>query len=271
MGSEFGLKNFTALETVDDIADYIHMLEAFDGIPQLRELKILARSKGGIGPGKSVLDVGCGFGLETFRLARAIQPGGQISGIDRSTDFITEARTRAADLGLPIDFRIGDAQALPFDDDSFDCVRAERILIYLDNYGKAVSEMHRVLKPGGHIALLEPDFTTLSINLDQQPTRQKVLQFEADTAVRSSCLPGPLWITLQEIGFEARKMDSRVLVLPQKHGGDYMKSSAVHAADAGVISTAELDAWTRAIDHLVERKQLFATVGYFLFTARREP
>ena len=59
--------------------------------PELQELKALARERGGFAPGKSLLDVGCGFGLETLRLARLAGAGGAVAGIDKSADFVADA------------------------------------------------------------------------------------------------------------------------------------------------------------------------------------
>ena len=117
-----------------------------------------------------MLDVGCGFGLETLRLAALARPG-RVVGIDKSADFIAEAKARAAAASLAIDFDVGDADALPYPDASFDCVRAERLLIYLTDPAKAVAEMKRVAKPGGRIALIEPDFGTTTHQPARPPAR----------------------------------------------------------------------------------------------------
>ena len=70
------LHAFTDLDRAPSIEPNIAALEAFDALPQLQELKCLARERAVIGPGSTVLDVGCGFGLESLRLARLIEPGG---------------------------------------------------------------------------------------------------------------------------------------------------------------------------------------------------
>ncbi|MGI9520724.1 MAG: class I SAM-dependent methyltransferase, partial [Hyphomicrobiaceae bacterium] len=128
---DFTLQQFTALDEASSTASYVNALEAFDSIVQLQELKSIARRQGGFGPGKSILDVGCGFGLETLRLAAISPTMGNVAGIDKSESFIKNARERATAASLTIDFRVADATALPFDDATFDCVRAERLLIYL--------------------------------------------------------------------------------------------------------------------------------------------
>lgn len=89
------LHDFTDIDHSAE-STYVAALEAFDRLPLLRELKALAIERTGTGPGRRVLDVGCGFGLETLRLARLVAPGGAVTGIDLSADFVAEARRRAA-------------------------------------------------------------------------------------------------------------------------------------------------------------------------------
>lgn len=263
---DLSLKQFTAVDRAADVGNYVAVLEAFDAIPQLQELKVLARRRGGIAPGKSVLDVGCGFGLETLRLAPLVAPG-EVAGIDKSADFIAEATRRAAAAGLRIDFRVGDADALPYGDASFDCVRAERLLIYLQTPEKAVAEMKRVAKPGGGIALIEPDFGTTTINLPDRPMVRRALAHEADTAVVQSWLPGPLLTMLRDLGFTNIEVATRVVIFPQDLGAEYFSDVGRHAQAAGAITAAELTAWLTGIGGLHQRQSLFGTVGYFLFTA----
>ena len=263
------LRNFKALNDVADTSDYIAMLEAFDAIPQLRELKEIARQRSGIGNGQSVLDIGCGFGLETLRLAEVAGPDVSVHGLDKSEFFIAEAKRRAETKNLRIDFQTGDATNLPFDDGSFDYVRAERLLIYLKDFQSVIAEMRRVLKPGGHLALIEPDFSTVTINVANRTLFRKVIEYEIAHAVEQSWLPGPLNSALQDLGFQNIECASRALIFQQDLGAAYFKSLGVHAQEAGTITENENLEWQQSIDRLRKTGQIFATVGYFLFTATR--
>ncbi len=130
-----------------------------------RTSKTLARDHAGLKPGSSVLDVGCGFGLESLRLAPLVEPGGRVVGIDKSADFIKEAEARAAQAKLTVTFEVADAETLPFADDTFDVARAERLLVYLPESKRALEEMRRVTRPGGIVTAIEPDFGANAINL----------------------------------------------------------------------------------------------------------
>jgi SAM-dependent methyltransferase len=265
---DLSLKQFVDMDRAGHVASYVAALEAFDAIPQMQELKALARERGGFGPGKSLLDVGCGFGLETLRLAALAGPGAAVSGIDKSADFVADAAARAAAAGLAIDFRTGDAAALPWPDARFDCVRAERLLIYLADWAAAVREMRRVAKPGGGLAFIEPDFSTTTVNLPDRAAVRRALAHEADTAVVESWLPGALLGLLEDLGLGGIAVATRVAVFPQDLGATYFAGVGRHAAEAGALSAGELDAWLAGIAEMQRRRRLFGTVGYFLFTAR---
>jgi 2-polyprenyl-3-methyl-5-hydroxy-6-metoxy-1,4-benzoquinol methylase len=81
------------MDRATNVASYVHALEAFDGIEQLQELKVIARQRGGIARGCSILDVGCGFGLETLRLASLVAPGGKVAGIAAASTLLRRRKS----------------------------------------------------------------------------------------------------------------------------------------------------------------------------------
>ncbi len=267
MAQDLSLKAFTtSVDRVEDVQTYIDALVSFDEIEQLQELKRIARAL--IEPSSSVLDVGCGFGLETLRLAQLVSPGGTVAGLDKSGNFIAEAERRAAIAGVHIDFKAGDAEALPYPDASFHNVRAERLLIYLEDPRQAVAEMKRVVQPGGSLAFIEPDFGTTTINLSNRAVVRRVMAHEADTAVSQSWLPGQLAAILADVGLHDISVATRVVIFPQDLGAEYFSDVGRNAEKDGALSDEELEAWLAEIADLHRRGRLFGTVGYFLFTAR---
>lgn len=81
--------------------------------------------------------------------------GSRITGIELSPAMLEIARRRARDLGVRADLREGDAQALDFADESFDCVVCTLALCTIPDHRRAIDEMRRVLRPGGRLLLLE--------------------------------------------------------------------------------------------------------------------
>ncbi len=101
-------------------------------------------------PGAQVLDVACGTGNLAVIAARR---GGVVSGLDLADNLIEQARIRAVRADLPIDFRQGDAEALPYAEAQFDLVVSMFGVMFAPRPHLATAELQRVTKPGGQIAL----------------------------------------------------------------------------------------------------------------------
>lgn len=109
-------------------------------------------------PDMHILDVGCGPGTITADFAR-LAPQGQVVGLEHSAEVLDKARENAAERGLTnIKFSVGDIHKLDFPDNAFDLVHAHQVLQHVGDPVKALSEMRRVTKPGGFVAVREGDF-----------------------------------------------------------------------------------------------------------------
>ncbi len=108
-----------------------------------------------IGSGKYVLDVGCGVGVTACFIANKF--GCRVVGVDIVAKMVERSRERAGKEGVMdrVEFRVADAQELPFEDDLFDAVITESVTAFPDDKQKAVNEYVRVTKPGGYVGLNE--------------------------------------------------------------------------------------------------------------------
>lgn len=106
-------------------------------------------------PGESVLEVGCGTGVIDRWMARRTEGRNKIVGVDVNPYFLREAKALAAKDGLQglVQFKEGSAEALPFPDESFDLALSSTVIQRV-NADKLLSEMVRVAKPGGRVAVL---------------------------------------------------------------------------------------------------------------------
>lgn len=101
-------------------------------------------------PGERVLDLATGTGWTSRVVARC---GAQVIGVDIANDLIGTARAKAEAEGLPIEYRLGDAESLPFADGEFDAVVSTCGVMFATRPEAAAAELARVCRQGGRIAL----------------------------------------------------------------------------------------------------------------------
>ncbi|MFZ2101193.1 MAG: class I SAM-dependent methyltransferase, partial [Oricola sp.] len=103
----------------------------------------------GVGHGDVVLDVACGTGVLALEASTRVGPSGSVAGLDCNSGMLEQARRKSAE----IEWKEGVAEALPFEDGVFDAVVSQFGLMFFVDRVKALSEMRRVLKPGGRLAV----------------------------------------------------------------------------------------------------------------------
>jgi ubiquinone/menaquinone biosynthesis C-methylase UbiE len=116
---------------------------------------------------RDVLDVGCGVGHWAQLLACALPADAQVTGVDRDPLWVSKATERAAAQGIShrFQYRLSDAQALPFPDASFDLVTCQTVLIHVADPRAVIAEMTRVTRQGGLVLAAEPNNVATSLVL----------------------------------------------------------------------------------------------------------
>ncbi|HZC04604.1 MAG TPA: methyltransferase domain-containing protein [Ktedonobacterales bacterium] len=118
-------------------------------------------------PGERVVDVGCGIGQDARELARRVGPDGAVVGVDGSEEMIARAiaatNVTDAETASAPRFVMGDATALPLETGAYDVLRADRLLQHVDKPLQALIEFRRVLRPGGRVVFVEPDWKTMAV------------------------------------------------------------------------------------------------------------
>lgn len=105
-------------------------------------------------PGGSVVDVACGTGRLAAALAERVGPFGRVVGVDLSPGMVARANVDYRDL-VQLEFRVGNALALPFGDGEFDAATIAFGMRNLSDFAAGFSELARVVRPGGRVVCLE--------------------------------------------------------------------------------------------------------------------
>lgn len=131
--------------SVEDLPDSV--TESFAGCGNPTALASLKE-------GETVLDLGSGAGLDVFMAARQVGPAGHVIGVDMTPTMIDKAKDNAEKLGATnVEFRSGDIETLPVDDDSIDVIISNCVINLAPDKGKVFHEAFRVLRPGGRMLI----------------------------------------------------------------------------------------------------------------------
>ena len=131
--------------------------------------------------GDHVLDVGCGTGEVLAKLSSVVGKSGRVVGLDSNQSMLAEVRSRLGGLDPAPGSVLGRCECMPFKDEEFDRVRAERVLIYSTEMHSAISEMIRVTKPGGRVLIAEPDLATSIPASGKRQLTRRILQYSQDS------------------------------------------------------------------------------------------
>ncbi len=168
-----------------------------------------------ISPGEVVLDLGSGTGVDVLTAAKKVGEQGRVIGVDFTPEMIVRARQIAERGGFSnVEFRLGDIEALPVEDESVDVVLSNCVINLVPDKRRVFAEIYRVLKPHGRFSISD------IVTQGEVPP-----QVRQDAALWASCLGGALdlWEYLQIIhqtGFIGVRIHN-VSVYELPKSGDY--------------------------------------------------
>jgi 2-polyprenyl-3-methyl-5-hydroxy-6-metoxy-1,4-benzoquinol methylase len=195
-------------------------------------------------PGETILDVGCGSGVLDRWLARHTGGAHRITAVDIHRTLLREAAALATKEGLAehIEFREGNAEVLPFGDNSFDVTMSATVMELLDAE-RMLREMVRVTRPGGRVGVVVRAIDMQSfVNVPvRAELKMKIAALPNGLAGARGCADGSLYQRFRNAGLQDVQM------LPQL--ATYAGARA-HAADERIeaaLSPAELAEWHTAV------------------------
>ena len=229
-------------------------LEQVDGLPHVQAIKRRMADLLRPSAGQHLLEVGCGMGHELRRLAGHVTPAGSVLGIDMNHAMIEEARRRTADLDGAVRCRVGDVQQLELGDDVVDGVRVERVLMYVPDQQRAISELARVVRPGGRVVAFELDYGATLVDLPDRGAAQRVLDVLGKT-VAHRWMGRVLPRTFHQAGLRDIVADPLPIALPPG-----LHHQLVGPALAAAVETGTLDA--HAYQHWLAAARAAERGGY---------
>jgi arsenite methyltransferase len=216
-----------------------------------------------------ILEVGCGNGAATKLIMEHLRPT-QLVGIDPSSAFIDMASETFA--GEPrISFAVGDAVATGQADAFFDLVIAHTVYSHLVNPEGALTEAHRVLKPGGHLVIFDGDFATLSVALSDGDPLQSAAGAVLRNLVHAPYIMRRLPGLVTAAGFSVQSVEPHGYV--QTTTPDYLLTLLSRgtraAAQAGKIGQDLIDGFDREARRRVANGTFYGAILFLSLAARK--
>lgn len=220
-------------------------------------------------PGERVLDIGVGPGLLAHDMAKIVGEAGQVAGIDTSEPMLAVARDRCAEQPWT-DFHAADATKLPFDDARFDVVVSTQVYEYVPDIAAALAEVHRVLRPGGRVWILDTDWDSVVWNTGDRERMRRVLDaWEAH--LHDPHLPATLGRQLEDAGFRIQRTEVIPILNTTLHAHTYsfgiLGLIQRFVGGRGGVDRDEADAWAAELRSLGEAGDYFFSINRYLFGA----
>jgi len=224
-------------------------------------------------PGEHVLDIGSGPGFLAAGIASRVGESGTVSGIDMSEPMIAYAgRLESAPDAAPMTFVLGNATALGFSDQSFDAVVSTQVFEYVPEIATALTEVHRVLVPGGRVLILDTDWDSVVWHTRDRERHERVMSAWQEH-LADPWLPRTLTGRLESAGLKVQRHDVLVLLNPALHPRTFsagmMQLIAGFVPGRRGVTEEDAAAWLADLQDLGARGEYFFSVNRYLFLARR--
>lgn len=194
-----------------------------------------------LAPGQTVVDLGCGPGTDLASLAAAT---GAAIGVDRDPRMLAEAGRRfAGRTGVAL--CRGDLHALPFAGAAVDRARTDRVLQHVADPRAVLAQVRRVLRPGGLLAMAEPDWDSLVVAEQDVPASRSFAGFVAGR-VRNATIGRELVRLSAAAGFTVRSVQAVAVLLRDFAAADQilgLHRNSARAVAAGALGAEQARQW----------------------------
>lgn len=243
--------------TVD--TGYLHTVANFSQQTKQRTYDLMH-----IQPGHNMLDVGCGPGIDTVSLAVLVGANGSVVGVDLDESMVAYANQRAVQAGVSewVTHQQASALSLPFQSNTYNSCRSERLLQHLQDPFSAVREMVRVTRPKGWIVIADVDWGTLSVDSSETDVQRRLVRVEVE-AHHNGYSGRQLYRF-----FKRLKLTDVTIEMFHLHFTDLstaidifgLEDIAQEALKRGIVSVSELEGWRASLIEADANGEFFASL-----------
>lgn len=218
-----------------------------------------------------ILDLGCGTGFDAIRMAKVKAGEGKVYGLDLDPKFIAIANEAKEKSQIEnVEFLIGSAEELPFNDNELDAVRVERVFQHLTNPERVWSEIKRVLKPGGILVVVETDWKGLSFYSPNFEVSDSLVNFLVHKRLNNGMASRNMISEMVNHGFNETLLELVPIQIPN-YALANMFIKIEDLADVAVASQAldqtQFEAWKQSFETIEQSKTSIGLLNMFVIKA----
>lgn len=220
-----------------------------------------------------ILEVGCGTGIILRKLAQRHAFSARGIGVDHCKSFI-DAATKFADqekVTDSLEFRLGDAHKLDFEDSEFDIVICHTVISHVTEPAKILAEMARVTKKGGVIAIFDGDYSSLTYAFPDHSFGNRMDAALSNTTFNNPRIMCDLPRLLPQ--FELVLTDAWGDAVVEIGQGSYFKTFAEtyapYVKNSGMLSEQTVDIWLKEQNKAMDNGTFFAACNYYTYLAKK--
>ena len=222
-------------------------------------------------PGETIADIGCGTGLLTHDLARAVGETGRVIGIDPSAEMRSACEKRCRDR-TNVQVVEGTVEALPLDDNSVDRAASLQVFEYVSDIGAALKEVSRVLRPGGRIVVGDLHWDSHIWHADNIERMTHMLHIW-DKHLTERRVPALLSPLLRQAGFEVESIVPE-LCQDTVFRADGLAQLMTHLISAyaqqnDLADPNEIEAWISEQQKMAAEGRFFFAITHYVVSARK--
>ncbi|MDQ9171642.1 methyltransferase domain-containing protein [Oxalobacteraceae bacterium R-40] len=218
-------------------------------------------------PGEKALDIGSGPGFLASAMADIVGSRGEVCGIDISPELLALAGDRYRHQ-TQLKFLHAEASSLPFADACFDVVTVTQVLEYLPDVRPALLEVHRVLRPGGQVLILDTDWDSIVWHAEDTARMKKILS-AWDAHLADPYLPRTLGSSMRETGFQVGEQKVIPLFNPEFREESFSNRMidliGPFVTGRNGITAEEVMAWAGELRRLGQEGNYFFSLNRYVF------
>lgn len=234
----------------------------------MRKQREVVLEKLALKPGEHVLDLGSGNGIFCQEIQEIVGPTGHVTGIDNSDVMIA----MAADICPQATFVKGDATALDIANESLDAVTTAQLLCFVPDIDKALSEIFRVLKPGGRLVILDTDWGTLVWNCSNTDLMTRVMA-ALKSPYADEFVPRTLSRRLKAAGFSVTDRVAHTILNFEPDPDTYSQQMAGYVEPimkkSQKFASGELEQWKQDLEDKAARGEYMFSINRMIFSATK--